>query len=126
MKIYVITKGIYSDYHICAVATDKEKAEELAVKFNKEYYHTNIEIYDTEDYRELLRYKYVYSCLWYKENNSIKVNRQDDIYDYDKTDYIPKKTRYGAYVYVLANTDEEALRFASDKFAKYRAEKERL
>lgn len=29
MKVYVITKGIYSDYHICAVAMDEEKAKVL-------------------------------------------------------------------------------------------------
>lgn len=28
-KVYVITKGCYSDYHICAVTLDKEKAERL-------------------------------------------------------------------------------------------------
>lgn len=27
MEIYVITKGTYSDYHICALTLDKEKAE---------------------------------------------------------------------------------------------------
>ena len=29
MKAYVITQGCYSDYHICAVTLDKEKAERL-------------------------------------------------------------------------------------------------
>lgn len=29
MKAYVITQGCYSDYHICAVTLDKEKAEHL-------------------------------------------------------------------------------------------------
>lgn len=29
MKVYVITQGCYSDYHICAVTLDKDKAERL-------------------------------------------------------------------------------------------------
>lgn len=33
MKVYVITKGIYSDYHICGVALDKERANRLASFF---------------------------------------------------------------------------------------------
>lgn len=28
-KAYVITKGTYSDYHICAVTLDKSRAEKL-------------------------------------------------------------------------------------------------
>ncbi len=27
MKIYIITKGSYSDYHICNVTTDYDKAK---------------------------------------------------------------------------------------------------
>ena len=49
MKVYVITQGCYSDYHICAVATDEEKAKLL-----KKYYScrddiAEIEEYDTEE-----------------------------------------------------------------------------
>ena len=39
-KIYVITAGEYSDYHICAVTTDKERAEFL----KKWYYGDNTRI----------------------------------------------------------------------------------
>lgn len=34
VKIYVITKGEYSDYHICTVATDYAKAQILQKKFS--------------------------------------------------------------------------------------------
>ena len=44
--IYVITKGIYSDYHICAVATDKTRAEELRLFFSDQYEEANIEEYE--------------------------------------------------------------------------------
>ena len=32
--VYVIAKGCYSDYHICAVTLDKEKAERLCKLFD--------------------------------------------------------------------------------------------
>jgi hypothetical protein len=49
MKVYVITAGKYSDYHICAVASNSERAELL-----RKYYccggeEANVEIYDTDD-----------------------------------------------------------------------------
>lgn len=41
--IYVITKGCYSDYGICAATTDKAKAEELRLLFSDEYDDAHIE-----------------------------------------------------------------------------------
>ena len=59
MKIYVITEGEYSDYHICAVFDDKKKAElYCAVREEKDFLNNNcyifgdeymIEEYDTDD-----------------------------------------------------------------------------
>ena len=54
--IYVITKGIYSDYHICAVATSPERAEEL----RKMYCDFN-EDADIEQYEE----NTLYQPSWY-------------------------------------------------------------
>lgn len=44
-KIYVITAGDYSDYHICAVTTDKERAE-----FLKKWYFRNDADVEIEEY----------------------------------------------------------------------------
>ena len=50
MKVYIVTRGSYSDYHIEAVFLSKEKAE-YYVKYNSgSYYDTPyIEEHDTED-----------------------------------------------------------------------------
>ena len=44
--IYVITKGCYSDYGICAATTDKAKAEELRLCYSDKYDDANIEEYE--------------------------------------------------------------------------------
>lgn len=59
MKIYVVTEGAYLDYHICAVFTDKNKAElYCAVNEEKEFSNNDyyifgdeymIEEFDTDD-----------------------------------------------------------------------------
>lgn len=53
MKIYVITQGIYSDYHICGVATTKEKAEMMQKFFSTDYDKAEIETYDTDTYEPI-------------------------------------------------------------------------
>jgi len=30
-KVYVITRGSYPDYHVCAIYSDKKKAEEMCL-----------------------------------------------------------------------------------------------
>lgn len=61
MKIYIVTAGSYSDYHIEKVFTDKEKAE----NYRKWCYDANdLEEYETEDdfqfkgfYQVMVEYK---------------------------------------------------------------------
>jgi len=42
-KVYVITQGEYSDYHICAIFSDKKKAKEVVDFFNDGCELANIE-----------------------------------------------------------------------------------
>ena len=35
--VYVITKGQYSDYHICAVTMDKDRAERMRKLYNGDW-----------------------------------------------------------------------------------------
>lgn len=122
MKIYVITKGCYSDYHICTVTTNKEEAEVLAETFTNSYDTATIEEFDTENNAEVIKYKKVFRCMYEKQTKSIKVgesyydNAVEEIINYEKC----------LITLVRANTPEEALKFASDRFSKYIAEKMNL
>lgn len=46
MKIYIVTRGCYSDYYIDKVFTDKDKAEEYRKWCDDA---NDLEVYDTED-----------------------------------------------------------------------------
>lgn len=48
MVVYVITKGCYSDYHICGVTLDKTRAEKLVKFYSDGYDDAKIEEFDTE------------------------------------------------------------------------------
>ena len=48
MKVYAITKGSYSDYHIETIVTDPELARKLAIEFSDKYDTANVEEYDTD------------------------------------------------------------------------------
>lgn len=121
-KVYVITSGCYSDYHICGVATDKEKAHLLAERFSNSYDTAEVEEYDTDDMAEYLRFRNTYACLYRDNTKRIEISKSDYIYP-EKADFRVTKTLYGLFVYVNADTEKMALKKASDMFAKYRAER---
>lgn len=121
-KIYVVTLGCYSDYHICGVATDKEKANLLAKKFSTRYDTAEVEEYDTDDTDEHLRFRNVYLCRYIDDTKKIETTKSVWAY-LTESDYRVTKTRDGLLVYVNADTEEMALKKASDIFAQYRAER---
>ena len=51
MKVYVITRGTYSDYSIYAVTLDKKQAELFKARYSDEWDEAHIEEYETEEYK---------------------------------------------------------------------------
>lgn len=117
-KVYVITKGEYSSYHICAVTLEKDKAEMLAKHFSDSMDTAEIEEFDTDVASRFLERKRIYLCHCWEYKNEITVKKTD----YIPNDFAPHKTSNGAYVYVAADNEPIALKKASDIFAKFRSQ----
>lgn len=114
MIIYVICKGEYSDYHICAVTENKEKAKKLEKMFTSEYDEAYIEEYDTEQFLDITDrgYKY-YSCSLHYGKLIIK--------EKINFDYAEEKIRKRGYSHfwadVQAKDEEHAKKIFFDKLA---------
>lgn len=142
MKIYVITKGDYSDYHICAVATEKQKAELLQKLYSENCYggEAEIEEYDTSNngimdnltettecycisfdakYKiediEVVNYEYI--STWANETEGRKLN------EIMADGWFPYAGNAKYIIFILADSEEKAKKIACDAMAKYRAEK---
>lgn len=120
-KVYVITHGCYSSYHICAVTLEEDKAEMLAKHFSDGFDTAQIEEYDTDDASKFLKIKQLFMCYYWKDKNEITV-AQTYYPPFAKADFTLHKTSKGAYVYVAADDKEMALEKASDLFAKFRSQ----
>ena len=131
MKIYVITVGEYSDYHICAVTDNLTSAENL-----KQYYTTsdysvaNIEEYETTDM--LKKPKTCWYCR-YDPRDSIMscvevryVSKEDEEYGlFWETEINDVGYSLGEfYVYVFAEDKEHAKKIAAEQIyqSKYKGE----
>lgn len=144
MKIYVITKGKYSDYHICAATTDKDRAEflrEMATTSGAYGEEATIEEFD--DYAELKPMKgELYEVSIHFNRYGVQTNvfcHKETIVDYKE---VPDTLRHEAENFhgrinevqsefdgvwynalVVAESCEKAEKIGIDMIQKYRAEK---
>lgn len=124
MKVYVITKGEYSDYRICGVATDPEKADALAKFYSDRYDTAEVEEYDTEDNPDLTEGKKVFRMRFDRYGNADDIHEVDVHYYWYKK--LPREYRGEpgfVYVFVQADTQEDAVKIGAERRAKYLAEK---
>lgn len=125
MKVYVVTDGNYSDYHICGVAASKETAERI-IKYitrHDEYSDPRIEEYDTDAWIDAVNSGGLYHAVLLP-NGSISV--YVETYEIESGYKMRNKVKnyYNRLnVWVLARDEIHAKKIASDLFAKYKAEK---
>lgn len=125
MKVYVITKGSYSDYSIYGVAVNKEMAETLRKHVSDRYEDANIEEYDTDEYKPLTEGKKPYAVAL-NENGICRALYEVtyDIHDCKGKVRNNKQKGETMYtVYLWATDEEHALKIARDKIAEYKYRK---
>ena len=128
MKVYVITKGHYSDYGICAVAIDREKAEMLKIACSDRWEEARVEEYDTEEFKPIFEGKLPY-MVYFDESGSV------DLVELSSPEYFEcginsgtrwdkvRKTHYKTILVSLyAKNEEQAIKVAAEKRAEYLAE----
>lgn len=132
MKVYVLTTGEYSDYHIIYVTLDKEKAENFVNDTNKYvdknwgYNIVNLEEYDTD----VLDFVYDNDKIWYakKLQGEIEISFDEEVignpYFDEKVNVVKDSWDGGLCVYVSAKDSDHAFKIACDLFAQYEAIKE--
>lgn len=145
-KVYVITCGEYSDYHICAVCSTRERAEELRPLYSNRYDIAEIEEYEMDkapnDADRRIPVYMVQISRWVEQgvvtdsklqpSESVDLISMDRECDRDKytlpgfMKYWPKSVdrKSGGLdfkVYIrtdVAENEEKALKIARDRFAK--------
>ena len=118
MKIYVITEGEYSDYHIITATTDEEAAKALAKKFG-----ADVEEYD--DGKKILKMRSLYFIRFDKSGSAKIIRNVTNVsYFYNEIGVCCGRHGGGVDVTIEADSEERAIKVAAEKRAKYLAEKE--
>lgn len=119
MKIYVVTKGCYSDYHIITATTDEKLANDIKEKFSEDYSWGEAEVEVYEDAEIFM--KPCYFLRFDKNGNVIELEESNKEYDYDERCGIDIKGNF--YVYVATDNEEAAIKIGAERRAMYLAQK---
>ena len=122
-KVYVITAGSYSDYHICAVTLDPQKAKTLRKFYNKtEMDGADVEEYDADFCYDRIASGYEMYLVQFDQTGNAHWIRKNITPDGENI----YSTCNGYYINVTvwAKDEESAIKIAAEKRAKYLAEKE--
>jgi len=134
MKVYIVTAGTYSDYHIERVFTDKSMA--LAYIEAQKYDDVCIETYEANEERHSPLTGYTVACI---DGKFYTHKHTGDFYYYDSCytearphwhgfewtrKLMPKGKKIPLYVTgVVSENEEKAMKIAQDRWAKFKAEK---
>ena len=116
-KIYVVTRGDYSDYHIITATINKDIADQIAKKFNAE-----VEIYDDSE----IYTKTIFGVTFNKVGDVLYCYKLTE-YDYPPNNKIiqhKKNNQTCLYVEVEADDTQSAIKIAAEKRAEFLAEQE--
>ena len=126
MKVYVLTGGVYSDYHIIGVLLDEEQARIAAEVMPDRHNDVEVETYDTDELK-FIKPGWKYWTIAFSERDHAIVDAFRDDFHLDA----PGEPRLDAirhrwYVDVYAEDEDHAIKNASDKLSKYLAEQNNL
>lgn len=126
MKVYVLTSGVYSDYHIVGVLLDEEQARIAAEVMSDRHNDVEVETYDTDDLK-FIKPGWKYWTIAFSERDHAIM----DINCHNYFGSLDEPNLFGAYhknwyVDVYAEDEKHAIKNASDKLSKYLAEQNNL
>lgn len=130
MKVYLITRGEYSDYYVVAVKLDREEAEKVCAVKNAKLLGDicMIEEYDTDDEKVDLGIEvkkvYTFNDYYNELHISEPIYTISDMNKLECHSGYGKKWISGTATFQKSVTDEKAHKIIQDRVAKFKAEKE--
>ena len=126
MKVYVLTCGEYSCYHIVGVLLDEEQAKIAAEVMSDRYNDVEVETYDTDELK-FIKPGWKYWTIVFSERDHAIVDTFRDDYclgTLGEPRHFTINHRWYADVY--AEDEDHAIKNTSDKLSKYLAEQNNL
>jgi len=116
--VFLVTRGEYSDYRVCAVFTEKALAEKYIDSFKvNSYEEFRIENYNLNPYQYELKNDYKpFFLKMTKEGNCIEINVMNSSYGFEDEDInIGFDIHKNMYISIFAKDETHAIKIANEK-----------
>jgi hypothetical protein len=123
-KVFLVTRGDYSDYRVCAVFSNKKLAQKYIDSFNPRYDEFRIEDYELDIYQNELKKDYKpFFLRMTKEGNCTEIKIKDSSYDLENENiHIGFDINKNMYISIFAKDEKHAIKIANEKRAQLIAE----
>lgn len=130
--IYAVTAGAYSDYHIVALCSDRNKAEKICDVYNRSYTFGGWGEASIKEYRDGSRVdlnRPVFEVSIYGDLYKAKELIGEDKIEAVCENWHPFNRIYTNngtvfFLDIYADSKKQAIKIAQDKYAEYKAQKE--
>ena len=113
-KVYVVTRGEYSDYHICGVFDEKEKASLFINSFDNDEYM--IEEWNLNPYElELKEGMCPFFVRMAKNGDVLKSCKVTSDYGFDEYELTSFDVRGNIYIRVFAKDEKHAIKICNER-----------
>lgn len=116
--VFLVTRGDYSDYRVCAVFTEKALAEKYIDSFKgNSYEEFRIENYTLNPYQYELKNDYKpFFLRMTKEGNCTEINVKDSSYGFEDEDIdVGFDIHKNMYISIFAKDETHAIKIANEK-----------
>ena len=115
--VFLVTRGDYSDYRVCAVFTDKKLAQKYIDSFEKAYDEFRIENYKLNPFSKELKADYKpYFLRMKKDGTCTEIYLKDSSYGFESEDLdIGFDIHKDMYLSVFAKDEKHAIKIANEK-----------
>lgn len=120
MKVYVLTEGCYSGYHIIGVTLDEEQAKIAADALSNSHFTVNCEEFETNDINVVKPGWKLWEIYFDEKTHAITRIYRSEYPDCLGAVQLMRDKTFCVEVY--AEDKEHAIKSASDKLSKYLAE----
>lgn len=115
--VFLVTRGDYSDYRVCAVFTDKKLAQKYIDSFEKAYDEFRIENYKLNPFSKELKADYKpYFLRMKKDGTCTEIYVKDSSYGFESEDLdVGFDIHKDMYLSVFAKDEKHAIKIANEK-----------
>ena len=116
--VFLVTRGDYSDYRVCAVFTEKALAEKYIDSFKgNSYDEFRIEKYTLNPYQYELKHGYKpFFLRMTKDGNCTEINVKDSSFGFEDEDIdVGIDVNKNMYISIFAKDETHAIKIANEK-----------